>query len=78
MFDKGTVYISKKVDVYDFLERGFEDELMNLVEEGVLTKVVACSPCACSAEFYHWASKNEKMVFMPQPIMLDPFWLAKQ
>jgi len=38
MFDKGTVYVSKKVDVYDFLERGFEDELMNLVDEGKAIK----------------------------------------
>ena len=54
------------------------DNMMNLIEEGVLSKVVACSPGACTSEFYHWASTNEKMVFMPQPVMLDPFWLAKQ
>jgi len=34
MFDAGTVYISKKIDVYDYLERGFEDELLKLVDEG--------------------------------------------
>ena len=54
------------------------DNMMNLVEEGILTKVIACSPGACSTEFYHWASGNDKMVFMPQPIMLDPAWLGQQ
>jgi HKD family nuclease len=33
MFDNGTVYISKKVDVYDLLENDLEDELLKLVDE---------------------------------------------
>src|SRR5690606_2421060 len=32
MFDEGTIYISKQVDVYDLLERDSEDELLRLVE----------------------------------------------
>lgn len=32
MFDEGTIYISKQVDVYDLLERDNEDELLRLVE----------------------------------------------
>lgn len=38
MFDDGTIYISKQVDVYDLLERDDEDELLRLVEEDRVTK----------------------------------------
>lgn len=38
MFDEGTIYISKQVDVYDLLERDDEDELLRLVEEEKVTK----------------------------------------
>ena len=38
MFDKGMVYISKRVDVYDYLERGSEGELLELVNEGKAIK----------------------------------------
>lgn len=34
MFDSGTIYISKQVDVYELLERDDEDELLRLVEGG--------------------------------------------
>lgn len=38
MLDSGTVYISKKVDVYDLLDVLDEDELISLIEEkGVIT-----------------------------------------
>lgn len=33
MFDKGTVYISKRVNVYDFLDSDNEEALLKLVEE---------------------------------------------
>jgi superfamily II DNA or RNA helicase len=38
MFEKGTVFISKKVDVYDYLEWGLDEELLNLVEESSVIK----------------------------------------
>ncbi|QPC83764.1 helicase [Phototrophicus methaneseepsis] len=38
MFDDGTIYISKQVDVYDLLERDNENELLHLVEEDKVTK----------------------------------------
>jgi superfamily II DNA/RNA helicase len=38
MFDEGTVYISKQVDVYELLERDNEEELLRLVEEDKVTK----------------------------------------
>lgn len=38
MYDKGTVYISKKVDVYDYLDWGLEDELLELVESSSVIK----------------------------------------
>ena len=41
MFDKGTVFISKKVDVYDYLDWGLEDELLELVEENAVIKYSA-------------------------------------
>jgi len=41
MFDEGTIYISKQVDVYDLLERDDEDELLRLVEEDKVTKYVS-------------------------------------
>jgi CRISPR type III-A-associated protein Csm2 len=37
MFDDGTVYISKQVDIYDLLERDDEAELLGLVEEDRVT-----------------------------------------
>lgn len=38
MFDDGTIYISKQVDVYDLLERDDEAELLRFVEEERVTK----------------------------------------
>ncbi len=38
MFDDGTIYISKQVDVYDLLERDDEEELLRFVEEDRVTK----------------------------------------
>ena len=38
MFDKGTVYLSKKVDVYDLLESDYEEILDELFEQGNLIK----------------------------------------
>jgi len=38
MFDKGTVFISKKVDVYEYLDWGFDDELLELVEGNSVIK----------------------------------------
>lgn len=38
MFDDGTIYISKQVDVYDLLERDDEAELLRFVEEDRVTK----------------------------------------
>lgn len=38
MFDKGTVFISNQVDVYDLLERDDFEELLRLVEEEKVTK----------------------------------------
>ena len=34
MVDRGTVYISKQVDVYDYIENDREDELLELIESG--------------------------------------------
>lgn len=38
MFDEGTVFISKQVDVYDLLERDAAEELLRLVEDEKVTK----------------------------------------
>lgn len=38
MFDDGTIYISKQVDVYDLLERDDEEALLQLVEEDKVAK----------------------------------------
>jgi superfamily II DNA/RNA helicase/HKD family nuclease len=39
MCDHGTVYISKKYDVYDLLDEGDDERLMELVDEGEILKV---------------------------------------
>ena len=36
MYEKGEVYISKKVDVYDMLDSGDDDKLMSLVEDDIV------------------------------------------
>jgi len=38
MFNKGTVYISKRVNVYDFLEEDSEEALLNLVDQDRVQK----------------------------------------
>ncbi|MDA8091941.1 MAG: helicase-related protein [Actinomycetota bacterium] len=38
MYEKGTVYIGKKVNVYDFLDTDNEEELLRLVEGGKVQK----------------------------------------
>lgn len=38
MYDTGTVYLSKKVDVYDYLNLGLEEDLLELVEASSVIK----------------------------------------
>lgn len=43
MFDKGIVYISKKVNVYDLLDQDNIDTLENLVDEDRVDKYMSCN-----------------------------------
>jgi acyl-CoA hydrolase len=54
------------------------DNMATLCEEGVLTKVVASSPGACSKVFMDFVSKDPRAVIRPQPEMIDPLGVMQQ
>lgn len=41
MYDQGTVYMAKEIDIYDLLEMGNEEEIQRLVEEGRVVKYLS-------------------------------------
>lgn len=53
------------------------DNMAQLCEEGVLTKIVAASPGACSKRFFDFVSKDSRAVLRPQPEMVDPLGVMK-
>lgn len=48
------------------------DNMAQLCEEGVLTKIVASSPGACSKKFFDFVSRDPRAILRPQPEMVDP------
>lgn len=53
------------------------DNMANLVEEGVLTKVVASSPGACSERFFEFIQKDPRAQLIPTTTTINPFEIAK-
>lgn len=54
------------------------DVMADLVEEGVLTKVWAASPGACSAKFFKFVSVDDRVKLLPRNKMIELFEIAKQ
>lgn len=54
------------------------DNMADLCEEGVLTKIVCSSPGACSERFFKFASEDPRVTFLSQPDMVDPLGVMKQ
>ena len=54
------------------------DNMAQLCEEGVLTKIVCSSPGACSERFFKFASEDDRVTFRSQPDMVDPLGVIKQ
>ncbi len=52
------------------------DVMVDLVEEGVLTRVRASSPAACSKRFYDFLMNDSRIQLIPRDRMLDPFEIA--
>jgi len=48
------------------------DNMAQLCEEGILTKIVASSPGACSKKFFDFVSKDPRAVLRSQREMVDP------
>lgn len=53
------------------------DNMANLVEDGVLTKVVAGSPGACSERFFEFIAKDPRAQLVPISTTINPFEIAK-
>ncbi len=53
------------------------DNMATLVEEGVLTKVVAGSPGACSERFFEFLAKDPRATLIPIGVTINPFEIAK-
>ena len=55
------------------------ESMMNLCEEGIITKITCSSPAACSKEFFEWAAASpDKIRFMSQKICIDPLSIMQQ
>ncbi len=52
--------------------------MMDLVEEGVLTSVLACSPACCTERFYKFLSTDNRIKLLPRNRMIELFEVAKQ
>lgn len=64
-----------KMEIYSEV---FCDTMADLCEEGVLTKIVAASPGACSERFMKFISQDSRAVTRPMEEMIDPFFIMKQ
>lgn len=54
------------------------DNMAALAEEGVLTKIVAASPGACSQRFFDFILNSPKAHFYPDDFIINAFNIAKQ
>ncbi len=54
------------------------DNMVDLVEEGVLTKVTASSPGACSERFFNFLATDPRVKLLPRNKMIELFEIAKQ
>lgn len=54
------------------------DVMTDLVDEGVLTKVLASSPAACSKRFFKKLSEDPRVSLLPRDRMIELFEIAKQ
>ncbi len=64
-----------KMEIYSEV---FCDNMAALCEEGVLTKITASSPGACSKVFMDFISKDPRATVRPQPETIDPLGVMKQ
>jgi len=53
------------------------DSMIPLVEEGVITKVIASSPGACSEKFFDFVAKDPRVQLIPTNVTINPFVLGK-
>lgn len=54
------------------------ESMMPLCKEGIITKITACSPAACSREFFEWAAKDERVHFFSKDVCIDPLSIMQQ
>ena len=54
------------------------DVMVDLLEEGVLTKVQASSPAACSERFFKFLSMDSRIKLLPRNRMIELFAIAAQ
>lgn len=54
------------------------DIMLDLVEEGVLTKVLASSPAACTERFFKFVATDPRIQLMPLNKMINLFEISKQ
>ena len=54
------------------------DNMAGLVEEGVITKLVASSPGACSERFFEFVRDDERANLLPQYNCIDPLGVIPQ
>ena len=54
------------------------DAMVDLIEDGTVTKVLACSPACCSDRFFKFLSTDPRMKLLPRDRMIELFEVAKQ
>ena len=54
------------------------DKMIDLIEEGVITKAKACSPGAVSTRFFKFMSVDPRVQLLPRDKMINLFEIAKQ
>ncbi len=68
MYDKGTVYISKRVNVYDFLDEDNEEALLSLVEQDRIQKYEAGE---FNDDYMSWLSSDLSILKEIQRLWVD-------
>lgn len=54
------------------------ETMMDLVKEGIITKIRCSSPGGCSREFFEWASTDPRIQFLPQSECIDALGVCPQ
>jgi len=68
----------KSIGHFEILSEVACDNMAELCREGVITKITACSPGACSEEFFKFCSEDSRANLVGVEYCLNPFYIMQQ